>query len=73
MADDGIGVSGDEMPRIFLERVSVAKAGEPSSGLGLAVCKELAEAHGGRIWVETERTEGSFSFQFRQIHLQLKK
>jgi len=63
VADNGPGVSAADITRIFGEGVSIAKGGKYSSGLGLAVCKELVEAHGGRIWVETDRTDGAtFSF-----------
>lgn len=61
--DNGPGVEADHIERIFQEGVSMAKGGKYSSGLGLAVCKEIVEAHGGRIWIETGRTEGAaFSF-----------
>lgn len=61
--DNGIGVSEKDIDRIFMEGVSIAKVGKYSNGLGLTVCKELVEAHGGRIWVETNRAKGAaFSF-----------
>lgn len=61
--DQGVGVSPEDIPRIFQHGVSIAKAGRYSSGLGLAVCKEIVEAHDGRIWVEPEHASGAtFSF-----------
>jgi signal transduction histidine kinase len=63
VADNGIGVSAEDVDRIFLKGVSIASAGKYSCGLGLSVCRELVEAHHGRIWVEPDRTQGSaFSF-----------
>lgn len=53
VTDNGIGLSADEAERIF-ERY--ARAGEtgtrPGSGLGLATCRQIAEAHGGDIRAE---------------------
>jgi len=61
--DDGPGVRPEDIDRIFDTGVSVAAKGFYSSGLGLTVCREIVEAHGGRIWVETGVTEGAtFSF-----------
>jgi len=61
--DHGPGVLIDDISKIFGAGVSIAKGGKYSSGLGLAVCKELVEAHGGRIWVDPDRTDGAtFSF-----------
>ena len=55
--DEGIGVRPEEVERIF-ERF-VRAASEPGAGLGLAICKEIVERHGGRIWVESEPPRGS--------------
>jgi signal transduction histidine kinase len=60
VSDQGPGVSPADVDRIFVEGVSLNK---PSTGLGLTVCKEIVEAHGGRIWVEVGNTMGAtFSF-----------
>jgi len=60
VSDEGPGVPPEDIDRIFVEGVSLAK---PSTGLGLAVSKEIVEAHGGRIWVETGHLTGAtFSF-----------
>ena len=64
--DQGQGIPKDEIAKIFAEfgRASVkSTAGEKSTGLGLAIVKRIVEAHGGRIWVESEVGVGSvFSF-----------
>lgn len=63
VSDEGPGVSPADMEKIFVSGVSIGKGGKYSSGLGLAVSKEIVEAHHGRIWVETNRTSGAaFSF-----------
>jgi signal transduction histidine kinase len=60
--DNGIGVDPDQATRIFdmFSRVGGATDG---SGIGLAVCRRVVEAHGGAIWVEPAEGGGSaFSF-----------
>jgi len=65
--DQGQGIPPDEIPKVFAEfgKTSVRPtAGEKSTGLGLAICKRMIEAHGGAIRVESKVGEGSiFTFQ----------
>jgi len=64
--DQGQGIPEDEISKIFQDfgRTSVRPtAGEKSTGLGLAICKRMVEAHGGSIWVKSKAGEGSmFTF-----------
>lgn len=64
--DTGEGIPKDSFERIFEKfgQVETRQAGKSmSTGLGLTFCKLVVEAHGGRIWVESEPGEGStFSF-----------
>jgi signal transduction histidine kinase len=64
--DQGQGIPAAELPRLFTDfgRTSVRPTGgEKSVGLGLAIVKRMVEAHGGRIWVESQVGVGSiFTF-----------
>ncbi|HVF85770.1 MAG TPA: response regulator [Abditibacteriaceae bacterium] len=60
--DRGEGIPPEAFGRIFEKfgQVETRKAGRSmSTGLGLTFCKMVVEAHGGRIWVESEIGEGS--------------
>lgn len=62
--DNGRGIEETDLPFVF-ERFFQAKPDDRKrgTGLGLSIAKALVEAHDGRIWVESERGEGStFSF-----------
>ncbi|MHB9132689.1 MAG: sensor histidine kinase [Armatimonadota bacterium] len=64
VADQGQGIRPEDMPKIFdrFYRASHQRKGV-GIGLGLYITKALVEAHGGRIWVESELGKGStFSF-----------
>ena len=62
ITDNGLGIPEDKIPQLF-DRFSKASragtAGEKSTGLGLAITKELVERHDGLIEVESEEGKGS--------------
>ncbi|MBI4334389.1 MAG: HAMP domain-containing protein [Chloroflexi bacterium] len=65
VSDQGPGISSDDQARLFqsFERLGVAVKGSiQGTGLGLRVCRILVEAHGGNIWVESEKGNGSTFF-----------
>jgi two-component system sensor histidine kinase/response regulator len=63
--DTGPGIPPEYRERIFEKFVNVPKEFKGySTGLGLTFCKLVVDAHGGRIWVESEVGKGS-SFRFR--------
>jgi len=64
--DTGTGIPADQLPRIFEAFYQVDRSlsrRHGGTGLGLTISKHFVEAHGGRIWVESEEGVGStFSF-----------
>ncbi len=64
VADEGVGIDSEDLPHIF-DRFYRAKGSSRTDGLGLGlyITKMLVEAHGGRIWAESEPGKGSvFTF-----------
>jgi signal transduction histidine kinase len=60
--DTGIGIEADKLTHLLdVTRLSSrpGTAGEPGSGLGLLLCRELVERQGGRLWVESRPREGT--------------
>jgi two-component system phosphate regulon sensor histidine kinase PhoR len=64
VTDTGIGISKEDLPHVFERFYKVDKARpRGGSGLGLAIAKHAVQAHGGRIWAQSEEGKGStFSF-----------
>ena len=61
VSDQGCGIDAAEQFRIFEKffRGHTSRYLSPGTGLGLAIAKGIIEAHGGRIWVESETGTGS--------------
>lgn len=61
--DTGPGIATEDLARVFDRFWRSGGARRDSAGLGLSICKGIIEAHGGRIWAESEPGAGS-SFRF---------
>lgn len=62
VSDEGKGIDPEHLPRLFERFYRVDKSrsrDKGGTGLGLAICKHLIEAHGERIWVESELGKGT--------------
>lgn len=68
-ADTGTGIPEEILPKVFSPLITTKAQG---MGFGLAICKRIVEAHGGKIAVETEKGKGttfkvSFPIEPKQI------
>ncbi|WP_249664401.1 ATP-binding protein, partial [Lysinibacillus sp. D4B1_S16] len=65
ISDDGMGIPKENVGRIFDRFYRVARARARSMGgtsLGLAIAQEMIEAHGDKIWAESEEGQGTTIF-----------
>jgi signal transduction histidine kinase len=66
VSDNGIGIMPDKLTKLFdisHRQTTRGTEEESGTGLGLILCKEFVEKHGGKIWVESEVGKGS-DFKF---------
>lgn len=65
VADEGRGIPTGRLPRLFGKFQGIeSKEQSGDTGLGLAICKGIVEAHGGRIWAESEGPSLGARFTF---------
>lgn len=60
--DSGIGINKERLSNLFAiskDNRQLGTEGEKGTGLGLVICKQFIEKHGGRIWVESEQGQGT--------------
>ena len=63
--DDGRGIPAENLPHLFRKFTRVHSEEErEDTGLGLAICKGIVEAHGGRIWAESDGPDLGTRFTF---------
>ncbi len=62
VSDEGIGIPSEQVDKLFkkFSRVNSNEVRDiKGAGLGLWICKEIVEAHGGKIWIESQLGKGS--------------
>ena len=62
--DTGVGISADDLPRVFDDFFRGRNVEAKGSGLGLSITKRIIEAHGGRIWAESPCPETNRGSKF---------
>jgi len=61
VSDTGEGIPSDKLNHVFdrFYRADSSRSADGGSGLGLSIAKELVEAHGGEIWIDSEQGKGT--------------
>jgi signal transduction histidine kinase len=71
VTDSGQGIPKSEFDKLFkaFSKTSVKSTdGENSTGLGLLICRQIVEAHSGKIWLESQVGVGSTFYVLLPIH-----
>lgn len=59
IADTGIGISEEDLPRVFDRYWQSTRTNRQGAGLGLAIAKGIIESHGGNLWLESRIGKGT--------------
>lgn len=64
--DSGKGIDGEILHNLFSKFITKSRSGQTGTGLGLFICKNIVEAHGGRIWANdnSANNENGATFTF---------
>jgi len=72
VSDNGVGIKPEAIKKLFRidgNYSTIGTQNEKGTGLGLILCKNFIEMHGGEIWVESELGKGSkFLFTIPKVH-----
>jgi PAS domain S-box-containing protein len=61
VADTGIGISEEDLPRVFDRYWQSTRTNRQGAGLGLAIAKGIIESHGGSLWLESRVGKGTIA------------
>ena len=67
VSDEGLGIPADALPHLFTRFFRVNSTDRRTirgNGLGLALCRQIIEAHGGRVWAESDGPQKGSTFAF---------
>jgi signal transduction histidine kinase len=62
VADTGVGIDPADLPHVFDRFWQAKRSRDGGAGLGLAIARGIVAAHGGKMWVKSERGSGSTFF-----------